>query len=181
MQDSLPGTWVNLGVDAWMLATPEHLRPGIGLRPGGERPDLEPAVVVLYAGLYESIAAQARLGVNVVVDVGHHEAYSRPLGMLADCARRLAGLRVLWVGVRCPLEVIWQRRKTSWGQPFCSAGEDLRAAVQRWQEAVHAHGAYDLEVDTSATDPRECVELIAAGLAKGPGTTFENLVSRLSL
>ncbi len=178
IQEGSSGTWVNLGVDAWMLVTPERLRPGIGLRPGGERPDLEPAVAVLYAGLYESIAAQARLGVNVVVDVGHHEAYSKPLGVLADCASRLRGLEVLWVGVRCPLEVIWQRREAAWDQPFGSADSDLRAAVERWQECVHVHGAYDLEVDTGASGPSECAEMVAARLAQGPGIAFAKLVSR---
>ncbi len=178
IQDTGPGIWVNLGVDAWMLATSEHLRPGIGLRPGGERPDLEAAVAALYAELYESIAANAHLGMSVAVDVGHHESYSRPLGVLADCARRLAGLPVLWVGVRCSLDVIWQRRARSWNQPLESANAELRAAVERWQQSVHAHGAYDLEVDTSTMAPRECAEVIAARLAEGPGTAFARLTGR---
>jgi chloramphenicol 3-O-phosphotransferase len=77
VQASLSGLWVNLGVDASMRSTPGLLRPRIGLRPGGERRDLEDAVVVLLAALYQSIAAHARLGVHVVADVGHHESYSR--------------------------------------------------------------------------------------------------------
>ena len=62
IQDAFDGVWMNLGVDVFMQATPERYRPGIGLRPGGERPDLEPVVALLYAGLYESIAAHSRLG-----------------------------------------------------------------------------------------------------------------------
>jgi chloramphenicol 3-O phosphotransferase len=177
IQEALPGTWTNLGVDTWMAVTPPHLRPGIGLRPGGERPDLEPAVRILYAALYESVSAHARLGLSVVVDVGHHEAYSEPLGVLADCARRLSGLPVLWVGVRCPLDVIWRRRAQSWGQSSESADDGLRAAVERWQAAVHSHGAYDLEVDTSAMSPGECTGIIADRLAEGPGTAFAALAS----
>ncbi|MBO0730445.1 MAG: hypothetical protein J2P57_14385, partial [Acidimicrobiaceae bacterium] len=76
IQDSFPGFWINPGVDALRRSIPERFQPGIGLRPGGERPDLEPFVAALYAGLYDSIAAYARNGVNVVVDVGHHECYS---------------------------------------------------------------------------------------------------------
>lgn len=171
-----PGVWVNLGVDVGIDWTPEHLRPGIGLRPGGERPDLEEAVALLYAGLYESIAAHCRLGINVVVDVCHHGSYSKPLGVLADCARRLNGLPVLWVGVRCPIEVIWRRRAQSWDQHLEAADYELRAAVHRWQNEVHNHGAYDLEVDTSKIEPAECAELIAARLVKGPpGTAFASL------
>jgi len=52
--------------------TPEKYLPGIGLRPGGERPDLEPLIMTLYHAMYETIAAHSRLGLNVVVDVGHH-------------------------------------------------------------------------------------------------------------
>jgi chloramphenicol 3-O phosphotransferase len=167
IQEGSPGTWVNLGVDASMGSIPERLQPGIGLRPGGERPDLEELVVALYAALYESIAAHARMGLNVVVDTGHHESYSRPLH-LADCAKRLVGLPVLWVGVRCPIEVIWQRREASWGQRREEAGPELIAAVQAWQQEVHAHRPYDLELDTSRHSPGECARIVAARLAEGP-------------
>ena len=102
--------WMNLGVDAYELVTPPRYRPGIGLRPGGERPDLEAMVPAFYAALYETIAAHSRLGLNVVTDVGHHAFYSKPLNILPDCARRLPGLPVLFVGVRCPLDEIMKRR-----------------------------------------------------------------------
>ena len=81
IQTAFPGVWMNLGVDAFMATTPERYRPGIGLRPGGERPDLEPLIARLYPAMYESIAAHSRAGVNVVVDVGHHDSYSVPLGL----------------------------------------------------------------------------------------------------
>jgi chloramphenicol 3-O phosphotransferase len=138
------------------------------LRPGGERPDLEPAVASLYAALYDAVAAHARLGLDVVVDAGLHESYSRPLHIRADCARRLEGLPVLLVGVRCPIDVIWQRRRESWGQDPETAEASLREAVQRWQDAVHAAMTYDLEVDTSRSDPAHCAERITARLAAGP-------------
>lgn len=178
IQESSPDTWVGLGVDTWSRLIPERLRPGIGLRPGGERPDLEEHVVVLYAALYDSIAAHARMGLSVVVDVGHHESYSRPLHILADCARRLAGLPVLWVGVRCPIEVIWQRREATWGQRRVDAGQDLIAAVEAWQREVHAHVPYDVELDTSVHSPSECARIVAARLALGPpGRAFELLAA----
>jgi len=172
LQQRGPGVWVNLGVDASIHSTPEHLRPGIGLRPGGERPDLEELVVVLYAALFESVAAHARLGLDVVVDVGLHESYSEPRHIRRDSARRLAGLPVLFVGVRCPLNVIWQRRQKSWGQHRHDADPELVAAVQRWQEAVH-QVTYDLEVDTAASSPVECADLIAGRVGEGaPGVAF---------
>lgn len=43
IQNTFPGIWINLGVDNYMKTIPQSLQPGIGLRPGGERPDMEPA------------------------------------------------------------------------------------------------------------------------------------------
>ena len=114
------------------------------------------------------MAAHARRGRDVAVDAGLHESYSRPLHVRAVCARRLDGLPVLLVGVRCPIDVIWQRRRDSWGQDRGAADAPLRAAVQRWQDDVHASMPYDLEVDTSTSTPDECARRIAARLAEGP-------------
>jgi chloramphenicol 3-O phosphotransferase len=166
IQNTFEGVWMNLGVDRFKETTPARYQPGIGLRPGGERPDLEPLVVLLYRAMYEAIAAHSRLGLNVVVDVGHHDAYSAPRGILANSARQLAGLPVLFVGVRCPLAVIMERRRATWG-----AGDDGGAvprAVLLWQEAVHVPGVYDLEVDTSALSPEECAAVIHGHLVDGP-------------
>jgi chloramphenicol 3-O phosphotransferase len=109
--------------------------------------------------MYESIASHSRLGLNVVVDVGHHNAYSVPRRILPDCARRLSGLPVLFVGVRCPIDVIMERRSATWGVGRAEDGS-IPEPVTRWQVAVHAPGIYDMEVDTSMLSVEECAELI---------------------
>ena len=53
--------------------TPPRCQPGIGLRPGEEAHPAAPFVPTLYAALYDSVAAHSRLGLNVAVDVGHHD------------------------------------------------------------------------------------------------------------
>jgi chloramphenicol 3-O phosphotransferase len=112
----------------------------------------------------------------VVADVCHHEGYSRPLHILPRCAGTLLGLSVLFVGVRCPIEVIWERRELSWGQRREVAGPELVAAVGRWQAEVHAHGGYDVEIDTSILTPKQCVQAIAATFGeRRTGTAFERL------
>ncbi|BDI31991.1 chloramphenicol phosphotransferase [Capsulimonas corticalis] len=167
IQETFDGVWINLGVDRMMQATPARYQPGIGLRPGGERPDLEPLVAVLYRALYESIAAHSRLGLNVAVDVGHHDAYATPRGILTDGARRLEGLPVLFVGVRCPIEAIMQRRKeTGWNADHTD-GAPIPPPVLRWQREVHIPGVYDLEVDTSIMSPHECAQIIRRRLEQG--------------
>ncbi|RWN15921.1 MAG: chloramphenicol phosphotransferase [Mesorhizobium sp.] len=179
VQERFDGVWINLGVDVYEQATPARYRPGIGLRPGGERPDLEALVPGLYAALYESIAAHSRLGLNVVADVGHHDAYSRPLHIVADCARRLAGLPVLFVGVRCPLEIIMERRAASAADKRYVTGspdDPVPLPVRLWQEEVHRPGVYDLEVDTSLMSPKQCADTIAEQLRQVPNpTAFQKL------
>jgi chloramphenicol 3-O phosphotransferase len=149
MQEGLDGAWINLGVDVARQTTPPRLQPGIGLRPGEPEHPAAPSVPVLYAALYESVAAHSRLGLNVVVDVAHYDE-----AILSDARRRLDGLPVLFVGVRCPIEVIAERR-TATGMPAHQAG--------RWQDVVH-QWAYDLEVDTSRLTPEQCAAAIAERL-----------------
>lgn len=175
IQQTFAGVWLNLGVDAFKPMAPERYQPGIGLRPGGERPDLEPLIVTLYRAMYEAIAAHSRLGLNVVVDVGHHDAYSVPRGILPACARQLASLPVLFVGVHCPLAVIGDRRRATWGTAGTDDGSVPRA-VRLWQQAVHVPGLYDLEVDTSALSAKECAAAIRQHLDEGsPPSAFQRL------
>ncbi|QDZ12113.1 chloramphenicol phosphotransferase CPT family protein [Devosia ginsengisoli] len=178
MQAQLPGHWINLGVDAQNASLPPALLPGIGLRPGGEMPELEPDVVRLFSALYDAIAAHARQGFDVVADLGHHDFYSAPLGILPACARRMVGLDVLFVGVLCPIETIMRRRNADPQGGFYAAGEGVPDPVRRWQEAVHVPGIYDLVVDTGTTPPEACAQAIAAALANPPEQrAFEKLAA----
>ena len=167
VQETFEGLWLNLGVDRWMQMTPARFQPALGLRPGGERPDLEPVVAVLYRALYASIAAHSRLGINVVVDVGHHDAYSVPLGILPACARQLDGLPSLLVGVRCPLDVILQRRHATGWDTGRGPTDPVPPPILRWQTEVHSPGIYDMEVDTSVLTPAECAAVIQTRIVSG--------------
>ena len=161
------GLWMNLGVDGFMAMTPERFQPGMGLRPGGERPDLEPIIPLLYEGLYESVAAHSRLGINVVVDVGHHNGYAKSLNILPACAHILADLPAWLIGVRCPLDEIMRRRRATGWNPDWADGDPVPAPILRWQEAVHRPGIYDLEVDTSQLSPDACAQRIRQHMEHG--------------
>jgi chloramphenicol 3-O phosphotransferase len=178
IQDTFDGLWMNLGVDRFMQMTPARYLPGIGLRPGGERPDLEPFVPILYGAMYESIAAHSRLGLNVAVDVGHHDAYTILQGILPECARRLSGLPVLFVGVRCPVEIIMERRRATGWDAGRAADAPLPEPVRLWQREVHIPGIYDLEVDTSVLSPEACAAVIRQHLDHGPpASAFQRLAA----
>jgi chloramphenicol 3-O phosphotransferase len=176
VQERLDGVWMKFGVDAAMAMQPAAIAPGIGLRPGGERPDLEPVVQQLYRALFDSIAAYARSGVNVVSDVGIHDVYSRPLGVLDEAVRRLGGLPVLFVGVRAPIGTIMARRNADPKGGYYAAGDDVPEPVRLWQEAPHVHGVYDIEIDTSVVTPEQAADTIGTLIQSWPDVTaFERL------
>jgi chloramphenicol 3-O phosphotransferase len=183
IQETFDGLWMNLGVDVFVIhVTPKRYRPGMGLRPGEEAHKLAPLVPTLYEAMYESIAAHSRAGLNVVTDVGHYDG-----AILADSARRLAGLPVFFVGVRCPIEVVMERRNA--GQPgrdgeylTGSTSGDIPAPILRWQRDVHIPGIYDLEVDTSVLSPMESAAAIRRRLADGPPpSAFRRLAQGLAV
>jgi chloramphenicol 3-O phosphotransferase len=182
LQGSSDELWLAFGVDAMAAVTPAAMRPGIGLRPGGERPDLEDAAVVLFDALYSAVAAWSRAGLNVVVDVGHHDDYSRPLGILIKTARALRDLPAYFVGVRCPVEVIMARRDADPGggdRRYATSEPDgsIPDAVVRWERAVHDPGMYDLEVDTSTSSPEVCAAAILRRVGEGPPVAFAALAN----
>jgi chloramphenicol 3-O phosphotransferase len=159
IQHSFEGIWINLGVDHYMKTIPPSLQPGIGLRPGGERPDLEAPIRRMYQALFESIAAHSRLGLNIAADLGLHALYARPFDPMQLCAQALWGLDVLLVGVHCPIECIMARRKATWNQDYAPDGS-VPPPILRWQHAVHQGRLYDLDVDTSRLTPQQCAQAI---------------------
>jgi chloramphenicol 3-O phosphotransferase len=176
IQETFDGTWINIGVDVARTMTPARLQPGIGLRPGEATHAAAPVVPLLYAALYDSVAAHSRLGLNVVVDVGHYDA-----AILADATRRLDGLPVLFVGVRCPIEVIMERRRAAPPGRYAAVAdnEPIPEPVLRWQHQVHGGWAYDLEIDTSLLTPQECAAAIKNRLSAGPSpSAFAQLSGR---
>lgn len=165
IQATFPGVWLNLGVDAWCSGVqPASIMPGIGLRPGEERLEIEAHLPGLFLALYQSAAAHCRLGFNVVMDLGHHDSYSESLGILGACAAVAAEVTSYLVGVSCPIETVLERRRASSeeGRSYAASapGEAPPQPVLLWQKEVHGHEAYDLILDTSALSPKECAERI---------------------
>jgi len=105
-------------------------------------------------GMRRAIAAFAAEGNNVIID----DLMFEP-GFLFDYVSALAGFEVLFVGVRCPIEVVNAREAKRPGRFPGTATSHF--------DVVHQHCIYDIEVDTGAATPRQCAEQIIARLDDG--------------
>lgn len=168
IQTTVPGNWLNTGVDSLMATLPPALMPGIGLRPGGERPDLEPAVAKLYDLLFATIRLQAEAGFDVIADLGIHEDYAAPLGILDRAAATLGPLGALLIGVDCDIDEIMRRRNADPQGGFYASGDTPPPPVLRWQESVHRSKDYDLRLDMGRLTSEEGAAQVAALLADPP-------------
>jgi chloramphenicol 3-O phosphotransferase len=172
LQSRLEGPWLGIGIDTVVFALPTtYLNPPgwaevfryVPAEPGSDAPfrietgDLGHRLV---EGMHRMVASLADAGLSVIVD----HVLLEP-EWLPDLASRLAGHEVLFVGVRCPLDVVVAREA---GRRDRTIGQ---AAAQF--EVVHRAAGYDLEVDTSVLSADAAAERIALAVEGGfPLTPF---------
>ncbi|MEU9460097.1 chloramphenicol phosphotransferase CPT [Streptomyces sp. NPDC048312] len=152
LQTVLPDPWLTFGVDTLIEAMPVSMSDsdaGIEFAPDGE-------VVVgaefrtLETAWIEGVATMARAGAGIIVDevfLGGAESQQR-------WQKALDGLGVLWVGVRCESAVAAARE--------IARGDRVPGMAAAQAELVHRGVTYDLEVDTTRSEPVECARIIAA-------------------
>ena len=109
----------------------------------------------LISGMHQAIAALSRAGNNVIADHVLIETQ-----WVRECARLFADLPALFVGVHCPLEILEQRER--------ERSDRTLGQAKAYFRKVHAHGVYDLEIDTSCFSPVECALQIKQRLEDGP-------------
>lgn len=118
-----------------------------------------------WMGFHRAVAGMAAAGNIVVVD----HVLSEPW-RLNDCLALFSPRDVVLVGVRCPLSELERREQARGDRP---AG---LAALQF--DRVHAHGIYDIEIDTGSSSPAECAGQIAEFLDRRTSpTAFERMWS----
>ena len=117
--------------DGWLVVQPEDTM--VDLRLGA-------AARKILRGMYASVAALSRSGVDVIVDDVLFD-----LDVMRSAVRALADCPVLFVKVHCPLETAEARER---GRPDRSKG-----AARTFHEIAHAHWEYDLAIDTSISSP----------------------------
>jgi chloramphenicol 3-O phosphotransferase len=163
LQDTLTEPYLECGIDKFLWMLPERYlnRPLWYEIIATQHPpnrDLyftsNPLGDQLIYGMHRAIAALVQTGNNVLVD---HVLIERH--WLTDCVEQLAGFTPLFVGVLCPLELLERREHDR---------KDRTLGQARAHETVvHAHGIYDLEVDTSLNSPEACAQQIRAYLDGG--------------
>jgi chloramphenicol 3-O phosphotransferase len=164
LQASLPDLWLEMGIDRFAYALPERVLgqptwPQLFryVRPDGR--DDGPFTIETTElcdrftfGMHATAAAIADAGLDVIVD---HVLLEQ--AWLDDLSQRWARFEVLFVGVRCPLEVV-RRRELDRRDRTLGQAEAQFAVVHRWADR------YDVEVDTSILTPDEAAARIASVL-----------------
>ena len=117
-------------------------------------------------GMRRGIKAMAQAGNNVIIDDIILDAK-----FLLDYLDVLSDIRVYFVGVRCPLDIINQREAKRPGR--------FPGTAEGHMEICHQHACYDVEVDTSQLAPKACAARVIARLAEGPPLAFPTLHRRL--
>jgi chloramphenicol 3-O phosphotransferase len=90
------------------------------------------------------VAAAARVGVNVIVDEVVIDKTSWD-----DWVVALAGLEVVWVGIRCSAEVAEDRNRVR--------GDRFLGLARAQTATAHLHTRYDFEIDTTTRTPAEAI------------------------
>ena len=148
--------WLLIGIDdflskvpyAWKSAGPDRgpfAADGFQFEITREEPVRAGGVGRQVLRAYQAgVAEAARVGLNVIVD---EVVIDRTTW--EDWTDALAGLDVVWVGVRCSPEVAEERNKARGGR--------LLGLARAQTATVHRDAAYDFEIDTTTQSPDEAL------------------------
>jgi chloramphenicol 3-O-phosphotransferase len=135
---------------------------------------------------HEMIAAASRAGQGVMVD---HLMFLNP-PILQDCIWRLSGVPVLFVLLKPPREVLYDRvlnREIAIPPSVAEVlgpraaqriGEGLKLVTPWMYDEAYANECCDLLIDSGAFKPEQVCEQIERRLHEGPGTAFAALRER---
>ena len=113
-------------------------------------------------GMRRAMAAMVENGTNIIID----DILLIP-AFLDDYLRVFEPFKVVFVGVRCPRDIVNERERARPGRfPGTAIGHF---------EACHSHEIYDVEVDTSVSTPEQCAVTIIKFLNDGIADAFKLL------
>jgi chloramphenicol 3-O phosphotransferase len=152
LQALLPEPWLAFGCDSFVEALPARMQTSdAGIAVGSDGTvSIGADFYALEAAWREGVGVMARAGARVIIDdvfLGGATSQQRWL-------KAVAGLAVLWVGVRCDSAVAAGREM--------ARGDRAQGMAASQADAVHEGVRYDLEVDTTHTESLVCARAIAA-------------------
>ncbi len=152
LQAVLPDPWLAIGVDMLIEAMPASMRQSeAGIEFGADGTVSAGARFrTLEAAWMEGVAAMVRAGARVIID----DVFLGGAASQARVQKALDGLDVLWVGVRCAGPVAAGRE--------IARGDRVSGMAAAQADVVHQGVTYDLEVDTTHTEPLACARTIAS-------------------
>ncbi len=145
---------MHFGIDEWLDDSSDLPRPGIGLRPGGERPDLEAELPRSFEAFFRKIRDLAG-SASVVVDSSIHRRYVNPMSPWEIATRVLVEQTLTRVHVDCAVDEI-RRRYELTGHLVAANGPGCTDdPLERWRAAILDSCDYDLTLDSGLMSPRE--------------------------
>ncbi|WP_030933860.1 chloramphenicol phosphotransferase CPT [Streptomyces sp. NRRL S-646] len=153
LQAVLPEPWLVFAIDTFVESLPASMQAALVSPDGGVT--VGPEFRTLQDAWREGVAATVRAGAPVIID----DVFLGGAESQEGWRKVLAGLDVLWVGVRCEAAVAAGRE--------IARGDRVRGMAEQQAELVHRDMEYDVEVDTTRTESLECARTVAAAVLSG--------------
>jgi chloramphenicol 3-O phosphotransferase len=177
-QQLMPQPYYRFGLDMLQPGFPPMLRLVGNSPPPGEGWEIQfeddrlvkvqprAGALRLISGMYRAIAAFASAGNRLIVE----DAIYQP-DILEAAVGELHDKNVLFVGVMLPLAVAEQREQ--------ERGDRAPGGASTFYAGVHAHGLYDVTVDSGSLSPEACARQIRQAVEEGrPRTALQELWRR---
>ncbi|MBN1537826.1 MAG: zeta toxin family protein [Anaerolineales bacterium] len=163
LQEILEEPYLYFSIDSFLHVLPEKYMSTADSEPSIENEKVLSEIMPgIMSAIHQSICMFASRGHNLIVD---HVLQNQD--WLIECIQLLENYPVLFVGVHCRVKELDRRERQ----------RNMVQGLARQQfEIVHAHGIYDLEIDSADYDPLECAEQVKEALEKGlSGNAFSRL------
>lgn len=122
----------------------------------------------LFKRLHREVVTHYQAGSSVIVDTALMDRRA-----LLDAAECFAPIDGYFIGVKPPLEV---------SEQWEAAREDRRVGHARAHyDLIHAHGIYDLVLDSSRRTPQECAQAILERVQNSSPDAFQRIRNKTSL
>ena len=182
LQIALPDCWQHVALDHFRDGLPDKYRglnapqdslgaQGLNVVPVTDTdPNFTQVVFgqagqTMLKGMRRAMRSLVDAGVPIIID----DILLAP-EFLNDYLTVFEEIDVLFVGVRCDLSIIEAREQQRLGRfPGTAFGHHV---------TCHAHGLYDVEVDTGTTSPKACADQVVDAMASTKTFAFDRLRTR---